>query len=273
MKIAYCLTGLIDSESQTIEGLNDISANTEIDFFCHTWHNDKNPGTEIIDNYDFKQTSKSTYQEFEEHILSLPNIETLYKKANSGKDLDHFVRTHLAQYYSTIKCIQMAVNYSEYDIIIKARSNLRFEKGLAKEFSNSLNTNVLPILQRQPSAWNHFQKPLADDRPGTKWNNWPECIQDVSVVFSPAFTFPLWQNNAPFLDTLFGMETKFAKEHILHEDFLENIIDKFIYFADNIDTLAMEADKVWFKYIMDNRVAIFGLPIDMWMNREQKIII
>ena len=156
MKIAYCLTGLIDSESQTIEGLNDISANTEIDFFCHTWHNDKNPGTEIIDNYDFKQTSKSTYQEFEEHILSLPNIETLYKKANSGKDLDHFVRTHLAQYYSTIKCIQMAVDYSEYDIIIKARSNLRFEKGLAKEFSNSLNTNVLPILQRQPSAWNHF---------------------------------------------------------------------------------------------------------------------
>ena len=95
----------------------------------------------------------------------------------------------------------------------------------------------------------------------------------MSVVFSPAFTFPLWQHDAPFLDTLFGMESKFAKEHILQENFLVNIIDKFIYFADNIDTLSMEADKVWFKYIMDNRVAIFGLPLDVWMTREKKIII
>jgi hypothetical protein len=273
MKVAYCLTGLVDDEKMTVQGLDEIQASQQIDFFCHTWDDEKNPGNDIINNYNFKQTSKSTYEEFEEHILSLPNIETLYKKSKSGKELNHFVRTHLAQFYSTIKCIQMAVDYSDYDIIIKARSNLRVEKGLAKEFSNNLNTNVLPVLQRQPRAWYHFQQPKSDDRPGTKWDNWPECIQDISVVFSPAFTFPLWQYNAPFLDTLFGMETRFAKEHILHEDFLVNIIDKFIYFADNTDTLAMEADKVWFRYIMDNRVAIFGLPIDIWMTREKKIII
>ena len=81
----------------------------------------------------------------------------------------------------------------------------------------------------------------------------------------------LWQHSA--LMDPFAMETKFAKEHILHEDFLINIIDKFIYFADNIDTLAMEADQVWFNYIMDNKVAIFGFPMDVWMTRESKIII
>jgi len=273
MKIAYCLTGLVDSELSTIHGLNDIRDNIELDFFCHTWNDDKNPGQGIIEKYPFIATCTSTYKEFEEHILSLPNIETLYKKSNSTKNINHFVRTHLAQFYSTIECVQMAVNHDDYDIIIKSRSNIRFEKGLAKEFPNNVTTNVLPVLQRQPNAWNHFQQPGSDDRPDTKWDSWPECIQDVSVVFSPAFTFPLWQHNAPFLDTLFGMESKFAKEHILQENFLVNIIDKFIYFADNIDTLSMEADKVWFKYIMDNRVAIFGLPLDVWMTREKKIII
>ena len=43
--------------------------------------------------------------------------------------------------------------------------------------------------------------------------------------------------------------------------------------SDNIDTLAMEADKVWFRYLMDNNVAIFGFPLEMWMTREKKIII
>jgi hypothetical protein len=278
MKIAYCLTGLVDSESETILGLNDVSDRIEVDFFCHTWDDPKNPGKSIIDNYPFAAIKTSPYKEFEEHILSLPNIETLYKKANSGKDIHHFVRTHLAQFYSTIHCIQLALDHGArhpdgYDLLIKARSNLRFEKGLASAFPKNAETNIVPVLKREPRAWYHFQQPDSDDRPNTIWDNWPECIQDVSTVFSPSFTFPLWQYGAPFLDSLFGMEPKFAKEHILHEDFLINIIDKFIYFADNIDTLAMEADKVWFKYLMDNRVAIFGLPLDIWMTREKKIII
>ncbi len=273
MKIAYCLTGLVDSELETIHGLNDISERIEIDFFCHTWDDPKNPGKGIIDEYPFIATATSTYKEFEEHILSIPNIATLYKKSNSGKDIHHFVRTHLAQFYSTIQCIQLALNHSEYDLLIKARSNLRFEKGLASVFPENAETNIVPALERHPRAWYHFQQPDSDDRPNTKWDNWPECIQDVSTVFSPSFTFPLWQYGAPFLDTLFGMEPKFAKEHILHEDFLKNIINTFIHFALNVDTLAMEADKVWFKYLMDNRVAIFGLPLDMWMKRERKIII
>lgn len=273
MKIAYCLTGLIDCEKHTVSGLDEIGEHVKIDYFCHTWDNNKNPGKNLINTYPFISTSISTYEEFEEYVLSLPNTDTLYKKSMSSKNINHFIRTHLAQFYSTIKCVQMAIDYNEYDIIIKARSNMRFEKGLAKALPNNLDISVLPVLQRQPRAWNHFQQPGSDDRPDTKWNNWPECINDVSVVFSPSFTFPLWQHSAPFMDSVFAMETKFAKEHILHEDFLINIIDKFIYFADNIDTLAMEADKVWFNYIMDNKVAIFGFPMDVWMTRESKIII
>ena len=50
-------------------------------------------------------------------------------------------------------------------------------------------------------------------------------------------------------------------------------MNTFIDFATNEDSLVMEADKVWFKYLMDNRIAIFGFPMATWMTREKKIII
>ena len=161
----------------------------------------------------------------------------------------------------------------EDDVIIKARSNIRFEKGMCNQFNDNLVNNIQPILERDPSAWNHFQRPNGDDRTNTKWEQWPSCTNDIQVVFAPSFTFPIWNYQAPFLDTIFAMENKFAKEHILHPNFLLNIMKTFIDFATNSDSLAMEADKVWFKYLMDNRVAIFGFPMASWMTREQKIII
>ena len=106
--------------------------------------------------------------------------------------------SHLAQFYSTIKCVQMAINNNEYDIIIKARSNMRFEKGLAKALPNNLDIGVIPVLQRQPRAWNHFQQPSSDDRPDTKWDNWPECINDVSV-FGKDKTY---SSNSSYVDML-----------------------------------------------------------------------
>ena len=93
MKIAYCLTGLIDCEKHTVSGLDEIGEHVEIDYFCHTWDNEKNPGKDLINTYPFISTSMSTYEEFEEYVLSLPNTDTLYKKAKSSKNINHFIRT------------------------------------------------------------------------------------------------------------------------------------------------------------------------------------
>jgi len=273
MKVAYCLSGLIDNIAPTIHGLNEIQLSQDMDFFCHTWDDPKNPGIDIVNQFPFKRARTSTYKEFEDHILSQPNAEELYIRSNSQKDIKHFFRTHMAQFYSTIKCVERAVEYGDYDIIIKARSNLRYEKSLCNNLKSSLIQNVQPIVDRKPGAWTHFQIPDSDDRPGTKWEHWPSCIDGVQTVFAPSFTFPIWKNNAPFIDTMFAMEKLFAKKHILEPDFLENIINTFMYFADNIDSLSMEADKVWFRYLMDNNIAIFGFPVEMWMTRNQKIII
>ena len=273
MKVAYCLSGLVDNEQLTIHGLNDIQASQQIDFFCHTWDDEKNPGKDIINNYNFKQTSISTYEEYEEYILSLEEADMLYTSSNSDKEKRHFFRTHLAQFYSTIKSVEMAVQHDDYDIIIKARSNIRFEKSMCSSFAESLTRDIDPILKRDSGAWKHFQQPKSDDRPNTKWDTWPSCVDNIQVVFAPSFTFPIWKNNAPFLDTIFAMEKPFAKSHILHPNFLSNIMQTFIWFATNTDTLAMEADKVWFKYLMDNNIAVFGFPIESWMTRDRKIII
>ena len=273
MKVAYCLTGLVDSEPLTTHGLNELQSQQHIDFFCHTWRDDKNPGEDIINNFDFVRTSTSTYAEYEDHIMSLPEADELYELSGSAKEKRHFFRTHLAQFYSTIECVNMAIAYDDYDIIIKARSNIRFEKGMCNQFNDNLVNDIQPILERDPSAWNHFQRPRADDRPNTKWEQWPSCTNDIQVVFAPSFTFPIWNYQAPFLDTIFAMENKFAKKHILHTNFLSNIMNTFIDFATNEDSLVMEADKVWFKYLMDNRIAIFGFPMATWMTREKKIII
>lgn len=273
MKVAYCLSGLIDNITPTIHGLNEIQSSQDIDFFCHTWDDPKNPGRDIINQFPFKRARTSTYKDFEDHILSQPSAEELYSRANSQKDKKHFFRTHMAQFYSTIKCVERAVEYGDYDIIIKARSNLRYEKSLCNNLKNNLIQNIQPILNREVTAWNHFQQPNSDDRPDTNWDFWPSCLDGIQTVFAPSFTFPIWKNNAPFIDTMFAMEQTFAKKHILEPNFLENIINTFMYFADNTDTLAMEADKVWFRYLMDNNVAIFGFPVEMWMTRNQKIII
>jgi hypothetical protein len=246
MKVAYCLTGLIDSEVLTAHGLDELQSEQHIDFFCHTWEDEKNPGKDIINNYNFVNTSTSTYAEYEEHIMSLPEADELYELSGSGKEKRHFFRTHLAQFYSTIKCVSMALSHDDYDIIIKARSNIRFEKSLCNLLSENIANNIQPILEREPSSWNHFQRPGADDRPDTKWEHWPSCTNDVDVVFAPAFTFPIWNYQAPFLDTIFAMENNFAKKHILHTDFLSNIMNTFIDFATNHDSLAMEADMVLF---------------------------
>ena len=69
MKVAYCLSGLVDSEQLTTHGLNDIQATQQIDFFCHTWDDAKNPGKDIVNNYNFKKSSTSTYKEYEDYIL------------------------------------------------------------------------------------------------------------------------------------------------------------------------------------------------------------
>jgi len=273
MKVAYCLSGLIDNITPTIDGLNEIQSSQDIDFFCHTWDDEKNPGKDIINNYNFKQSSISTYEEYEDYILSLEEADMLYTSSNSDKEKRHFFRTHLAQFYSTIKSVEMAVQHDDYDIIIKARSNIRFEKSMCNSFAESLIRDIDPILKRDSGAWKHFQQPKSDDRPNTKWDTWPSCVDNVQVVFAPSFTFPIWKNNAPFIDTMFAMEQTFAKKHILEPNFLENIINTFMYFADNTDTLAMEADKVWFRYLMDNNIAIFGFPVEMWMSRDRKIII
>tara|TARA_B100000963_G_scaffold72962_1_gene61058 strand:+ start:7356 stop:8177 length:822 start_codon:yes stop_codon:yes gene_type:complete len=273
MKVAYCLTGLIDNETITRQGLEELQAKQDIDFFCHTWEDDKNPGLDLINNFNFISTSTSTYEQFLDHVLSLPNAKTLYTKANSQKEINHFFRTHMAQFFSTIKCVDMANKHNDYDIIIKARSNIRFDKTVCSQFPASLQEQTKPILERQPNSWKHFQQINSDDRPNTIWDNWPECIDNIDLVFAPSFTFPIWQNQCAFLDTIFAMEKRFAEQHILHKDFFVNIINTFIYFAENTDTLAMEADKVWFKYLMDNNVAVFGFPLVSWMTREKKIII
>jgi len=273
MKVAYCLSGLIDNITPTIHGLNEIQSSQDIDFFCHTWDDPKNPGRDIINQFPFKRARTSTYKEFEDHILSQPSAEELYSRTNSQKDKKHFFRTHMAQFYSTIKCVERAVEYGDYDIIIKARSNLRYEKSLCNNLKNNLIQNIQPVLNREVTAWNHFQQPNSDDRPDTNWDYWPSCLDGIQTVFAPSFTFPIWKNNAPFLDTIFAMEKPFAESHILHPNFLPNIMQTFIWFATNTDTLAMEADKVWFKYLMDNNIAVFGFPIESWMTRDRKIII
>ena len=45
-----------------------------------------------------------------------------------------------------------------------------------------LVNDIQPILEREPSAWNHFQRPRADDRPNTKWEQWPSCTNDIQPV-------------------------------------------------------------------------------------------
>lgn len=274
MKVAFCLTGLVDNEKSTIAGLEELSISQDMDFFCHTWDDDKNPGKDIINNFDFVNTATSTYKEFEDHILENNIAKVLYNESRSKKEIRHFFRTHMAQFYSTIKCVDMALSHdSSYDLIIKARSNLRFEKTLCGQLPKNLESQTLPILNREPSAWRHFQQPNSDDRPDTQWDRWPECIKDIQVVFVTATHYPVWRNYNAFMDTMFAMEKSFAYDHILHKDFLEKILQKFLYFARHSDTLAMEADKVWHKYLMDNNVAIFGFPIDSWMHRDKKIII
>ena len=50
----------------------------------------------------------------------------------------------------------MAINNNEYDIIIKARSNMRFEKGLAKALPNNLDIGVIPGTQDKSKSMGIF---------------------------------------------------------------------------------------------------------------------
>ena len=63
----------------------------------------------------------------------------------------------------------MAVQHDNYDIIIKARSNIRFEKTMCNFFGKSLVSDVEPILKRDSGAWRHFQQPKSDDMGYLAW--------------------------------------------------------------------------------------------------------
>lgn len=267
MKLAYCLTGLIDSPEITLEGLREFKESSDADFFIHTWDHECNPGLEKIHMFEDIATdiSVTSYDDFTETVSNIPAIQTMYAEKGEGKPFDSFIKLNLAQFYSTIQSVKLAYKHYDYPVVIKARSNLRYDVVSNNANCPEFKKYAARVLAKEPEVWAHggIDYTLTDDEG-----------YDVSTVYMKTINFPAWRWQTSFHDVLFAMEKKFVERKLFSDRFLPKIVDEYIQNGRN-GFLPYSADKIWYNYMMNNNVGIFNMPINFHVVRDRadKIII
>lgn len=282
MKIAYCLTGLIDNPDLTLEGLEELKEAFDMDIFIHTWEHEQNPGFHKLDIFKDIATkiTTSTYDEAHEAFNKYPEAREMYDVRGENIDFKYFIRVHLAQFYSTVQCAKLAYEHGDYPFFLKARSNLRFNVVANKDNWEEFKHHVQNILDRNLTHWRGIEPVLANEDREVKLLPIDEMLAKkmpgygTLAVFVPDVNFPIWRWETAFHDSLFGMENLFVKKNVLKENWLQDVMKEFVNHTKTC-LMPYSAEKIWYNYMMNNNIAIFSMPIQHQTVRErtQRIVI
>jgi hypothetical protein len=144
MKIAICFSGQLRSFKYAATNLKKFIGNVEnIDMFVHTWN---------ISQYKSWNTSSfmsqlhgytSTYPEEQITQSDIDVLNDLYDNRIRAFEIESYdeykkVNTTIPLWHSFKKSVLLAKNYSQYDIVIKLRTDMIFahEATLAEELEN-----------------------------------------------------------------------------------------------------------------------------------------
>lgn len=129
MKTAVCISGLLralpDFDKNVLSKL-DAEIPGEYDLFLHTWDHENNIHLKDLDQNLFKKIKVEPYTEFLTFLYS-SKIENLYCRGKKLKDQNSQSTQPLrafAQFWSTHQSIDLIDNIDNYDIVLKARTDV-----------------------------------------------------------------------------------------------------------------------------------------------------